>query len=52
MSQFADTEVQGKIMKKNNVVGILAMLALGAFFCVLTVIFNMAYTAQLREIFK
>ena len=36
-------------MKYKDMAGILAV---GAFFVVITVVFNTAYTAQLREIFK
>ena len=39
-------------MKYRDMAGIFAILAVGAFFVVITVIFNMAYTAQLREVFK
>jgi|GEM_PF-2429684 len=52
MSQSADTKVQGEIMKYRDMAGIFAILAVGAFFIVITVAFNAAYTAQLREIFK
>ena len=52
MSQCADTKVQGEIMKYKDMAGIFAILAVGAFFIVITMVFNAAYTAQLREIFK
>jgi len=39
-------------MKYRDMAGIFAILAVGAFFVVITVVFNTAYTAQLREIFK
>jgi len=39
-------------MKYRDMAGIFAILAVGAFFVVITVAFNAAYTAQLREIFK
>jgi len=52
VSQSADTKVQGEIMKYRDMAGIFAILAVGAFFVVITVVFNAAYTAQLREVFK
>jgi hypothetical protein len=39
-------------MKYKDMAGIFAILAVGAFFVVITVVFNTAYTAQLREVFK
>jgi len=39
-------------MKYRDMAGIFAILAVGAFFVVITVVFNAAYTEQLREIFK
>jgi hypothetical protein len=39
-------------MKYRDIIGIFAILAVGAFFIVITVVFNSAYTAQLREVFK
>jgi hypothetical protein len=39
-------------MKYKDMAGIFAILVVGAFFIVITVVFNSAYTAQLREIFK
>jgi len=39
-------------MKYRDMAGIFAILAVGAFFVVITVAFNAACTAQLREVFK
>jgi hypothetical protein len=39
-------------MKYKDMAGIFAILAVGAFFVVITVVFNTAYTAQLQEVFK
>jgi hypothetical protein len=39
-------------MKYKDMAGIFAILAVGAFFVVITVVFNTAYTSQLREVFK